>query len=127
MITVLAYVPIVLSLLLLCAHFFRSGDMLLLAVVAALIPALAIRKAWLARTVQFVLVFGMLEWLRTGMILAAERVHAGAPYQRMLWILGAVAALTMIAALLFQTRTLGTLYNLKHARKTQPPLPDDTA
>lgn len=126
MITVLAYIPIVLSLLLLCAHFFRSGDMLLLAVVAAFIPALAIRKAWLARMVQFVLVFGTLEWLRTGVILTTERVHAGVPYQRMLWILGAVVALTMIAALLFQTRTLGTLYDLKHARNAQPSFPDDT-
>ncbi len=117
MITVLAYLPIVLSLLLLCAHFFRSGDLLLLAVVAALIPALAIRKAWLARTVQFALVFGMLEWLRTGMILAAERVHAGAPYQRMLWILGAVAAVTLVSALLFQTRTLGKIYGLRHSHR----------
>jgi len=117
MITVLAYLPIVLSLLLLCAHFFRSGDLLLLAVVAALIPALAIRKAWLARTVQFALVFGMLEWMRTGMILAAERVHAGAPYQRMLWILGAVAAVTLVSALLFQTRTLGKIYGLRHSHR----------
>ncbi|MGB5622387.1 MAG: hypothetical protein WBN65_07835 [Gammaproteobacteria bacterium] len=119
MITVLAYVPIILSLLLLCAHFFRSGDMLLLAAVAALVPALAIRKAWLARTVQFALVFGVFEWLRTGMILAAERVHAGVPYQRMLWILGAVAAVTLISALLFQTRTLGNIYGLRHSHRYQ--------
>jgi len=118
MITLLAYVPIVLSLLLLCAHFFRSGDMLLLAVVVLLIPALAIRKPWLARTVQVGLVFGVFEWLRTGMILATERVHAGVPYHRMLWILGAVAALTMISALLFQTRTLGKIYGLRHSHRS---------
>lgn len=124
---VITYVPIVLSLLALGAHFFRSGDLVLVAAAALLIPALAIRRPWAARLVQAGLAFGVIEWLRTTMILTAERMHADAPYQRMLLILVAVATITLISALLFQTRSLGRIYGLDTPEGVTPgPEPDTT-
>lgn len=110
---VITYVPIVVSLILLGAHFLRSGNLVLLAAATLLIPALAIRRPWAARLVQAGLAFGAIEWLRTAMILAAERMHAGVPYERMLMILGTVALMALVSALLFQTRSLGGIYGLR--------------
>ncbi|MGD8975989.1 MAG: hypothetical protein PVG91_00180 [Gammaproteobacteria bacterium] len=120
LVTVIIYVPIVLSLLVLGAHFFRSGDPVLLAAATLLIPTLAIRRPWAARLVQAGLALGAIEWLRTTMILTAERMHAGAPYQRMLLILGTVAMITLISALLFQTRSLGRIYGLDQPHAVRP-------
>jgi hypothetical protein len=111
----IAYLPIVSSLSLLGAHFFRAGSMPALAAVAGLMILLAIRKPWAARCVQAGLAFGVVEWLRTFLVLAIERMHAGAPYQRMLVILGAVTLITALAALLFQTRPLDAMYGLRTA------------
>jgi len=127
LVIVISYVPIVLSLLVLGAHFFRSGDLVLVAAAMLLIPALAIRRPWAARLVQAGLALGAIEWLRTIMILTAERMHAGAPYQRMLMILGPVAIITLISALLFQTRSLGRIYGLDKPHTVRPdPEPETT-
>ena len=59
------------------------------------------------------LLLGTFEWLRTMYALASVRALHGQPYGRMLVILGIVAAITLCSALLFQSRTLKTLYGIK--------------
>ncbi len=92
---------IVLSALLLGAHF-RWHGMDVLSILAALFPALLfIKKAWAARTVQILLFLGGLEWVRTTIEIASRRIDQGEPWVRMAIILGAVAVFTAVSALPF--------------------------
>lgn len=91
------------ALLLLGAHFWRAGLVPLAAVVVAMVGLLFVRSAWSARVLQTVLGLGVLEWLRTAWVFASERAAMGQPYARLLVILGIVAAVTMVAALLLQS------------------------
>jgi len=109
---VLLYVPVVLSLVILGAHFMRYGHSTGVVGSMVLIALLFVRKAWAARLIQVVLILGALEWLRTIFELAQVRATLGQPFARMLVILGVVTALTVCAALLFQSPTLKRIYRL---------------
>jgi len=108
--TALAHFPIVLSLLLLAAHFFRDGAVVITGVLVSLCALLFIPRVWAARLLQVALILGCAEWLRTLVTLALQREHAGLPWLRMALILGAVAALTAASAWLFQTRRVGSRF-----------------
>ena len=112
----LLHLPAVLSLLLLGAHFLRVDAMALVAVCVALCGLLFVPRPWAARVLQAALALGALEWLRTLTVLALQRQHAGVPWLRMAVILGAVAALALVAAWLFQTRRLARRYGLSGTR-----------
>jgi hypothetical protein len=109
---ILLYVPIVLSVVVLGAHLLRLSNSLPVAgaIVLVLLGLLFVRQPWAARFVQTVLVLGTVEWLRTMLALAQVRAALGEPYLRLVLILGVVAAVTLCAALLFQTRALRDHY-----------------
>lgn len=94
------------ALLLLAAHFYRAGLAPLAALCAMLVGLLFVRATWSVRVLQAVLALGALEWLRTAWVFAAARAAQGQPYGRLLAILGTVAAVTAIAALLLSRCTL---------------------
>lgn len=102
----------VLAFLLLAAHFLRVDAWLLVAVSLALIPLLAVPRPWAANLARIALVVGALEWVRTLVMIAAIRFSAGIPAWRMILILGTVAVLTLLAALVFQHRRLRAFYRL---------------
>ena len=112
---ILLYTPIVLSLLLLGAHFLRYGNTLVVAGVVVVLALLFLRQPWVARVVQFVLALGALEWLRTLVMLVQLRMAMGEPYLRMVAILGVVIAVTIGAALLFQVKELKATYRIDAA------------
>ena len=69
--------PVILSLLLLGAHFYRGG-LPLLTLLCGVLPALLfLRKPWVPRLFQVLLLLGALEWLRTLYVLAAMRIAWG--------------------------------------------------
>jgi len=109
-VSALLLTPVVLSLLVLGAHFLRSGNILLLLVVVVLLGLLAVRRRWAARTVQVALVLGAAEWVRTMVVLAAFRVQVGQPVRRMVVILGCVALVTALSALVFRAARLRRRY-----------------
>ncbi len=109
---VLPYLPVVLSLVILGAHFMRYGNSIGVIGALLLIALLIIRRPWVARLMQVVLIFGALEWVRTLYELAQVRAALGQPYGRMRLILGIVAAVTFCSALLFQSPVLKKLYRL---------------
>ena len=111
--TLLLYVPIVLSLTLLGAHFLRYGIDIGVAASLVLIGLLFVRKAWVARLVQVALYLGFIEWMRTLLELAQMRAAMGQPATRMVIILGAVAAVTFCSAFLFQSTRLKKIYRLE--------------
>ena len=104
--------PVVLSLVVLGAHFLRYGNWLGVIGAIVLIALLFVRRSWVARLLQVVLVLGALEWARTLYALAVVRAAHDLPYHRMSVILAAVALVTLCSALLFQLQTLKKLYGL---------------
>ena len=109
---VLFYVPVVLSLVILGAHFLRYGNSIGVFSSLVLCALLIVRRPWVARLMQVVLILGALEWVRTLYELAQARATLGQPYARMIVILGVVVAVTFCSALLFQSPTLKRIYRL---------------
>ncbi len=92
-------IPLLLSCLLLQAHFIRAG-LTPLVVVALLLPfLLLIKSLWSTRFVQLSLVLGSAEWLRITFVYVGQRQDLGEPWLRLALILGAVALFTGLSAL----------------------------
>jgi hypothetical protein len=91
-------IPIVVSALLLAAHFLRNGQALLVLAALAIPWGLLSRDVVARRVVQIVLVLGAAEWVYTAYGIAQQRAAVGAPMLRMLLILGVVSVFTLVAA-----------------------------
>lgn len=102
----------VLALLLLAASFLRAGDLPMVAACAVLVLLMAVPRPFAAWTVQLVLVLAALRWLWLAWLIASTRAALGAPYGRLLLILGTVALLTLLAALVFRSPRLRRYYRL---------------
>ena len=109
---VLPYIPVVLSLVILGAHFMRYGNSIGAIGSLLLIALLIVRRPWVARLTQVVLILGALEWVRTLYALVQVRASYGQPFGRMMVILGIIAAVTFLSALLFQSPALKKIYRL---------------
>lgn len=114
-----------LALLLLAAHFLHAGWVPLAVVAVVLVALLAVPHPWVARGLQVVLVLGTLEWIRTAVVLASVREAHGAPWLRLALILGSVAALTAVAALVFQRWRVRAYYRLEGRALIPPPAGQD--
>lgn len=111
---VLRLIPVILSSLLLAAHFYRSGNLLTAILCVAVLFLLFLKKSWVPRLFQFLLILGALEWLRSLYYLAAMRIAWDQPWTRMAIILGAVALFTALSALVFSSRALRARYCSKN-------------
>ncbi|MBT8104994.1 MAG: hypothetical protein HKP05_05070 [Woeseiaceae bacterium] len=109
----LAYIPIVLSFLLLGAHFLRDGAIAGVAASLLIIGLLFLRRPWVARLAQVALVAATIVWAFTLYDLVQMRATLGLPYTRMAIILGSVSAMAMLSTFLFQTRLLRDVYRLE--------------
>ena len=74
---------------------------------------LLLRKVWVPRLFQVVLVLGALEWLRALYGFAAMRIAFGEPWARLAVILGTVALFTGLSGLVFRNRALRARFNGK--------------
>ena len=93
-------IPVILSALLLGAHFLRAGQTVI-AVLLVLFPLmLLVKKPLTARLTQVVLLLGGLEWFRTLVVFASARHEMGQPWTRLAVILGTVALFTIASGLL---------------------------
>lgn len=91
-----------LSFLLLAAHFYRA-EFFLLSVLCVLIPFLLLfRKAWIDVLMQFLLILGLFEWLRTIWYIVNERLTQGEPWIRFTLILSVVALFTLYSILVLE-------------------------
>jgi hypothetical protein len=107
----LQLLPVVLSLLVLGAHFMRAGRLFMVAIVLLLLGLLGVRRLWAARTVQAGLLLGAMEWAWTLARLVAWRVQEGQPALRLVLILGGVAVVTGLSALMFGAARLRGWYD----------------
>ncbi len=104
--------PVLISALLIAAHFFRTNNMFL-AIVSLLMPVcLLVRHPLSARIVQLSLTIAALEWLRTTYMLVLFRSEMGWPWARLVIILGAVVCFTFASALVFLSKRLKERYKL---------------
>jgi hypothetical protein len=108
--TTLLLLPPALALALLGAHFYRAAQWPLVAVCLLLVTLLALPRRWVAWLVQAGLALGALEWLWTAAIFVQQRQALGRPWLRLALILGGVALLTALAALVFRSRRLQRRY-----------------
>lgn len=102
--------PAILSTLVLGAHFFRSGNLIVLAIMLACLLLLAVRKPWVAWGYQALLLLGAAEWIRTLVDIMRRRQAMGEPWKRMAIILGVVAVVTATSALAFHSKALRERY-----------------
>lgn len=109
---ILRLLPTIFSFLILSAHFSRQ-DFPILSILCLLIPLiLFIKRAWVAKLIQIVLIIGSIEWIRILFVYANERQAIGAPYIRLVIILGIVALFTGLSALVFRNQSLKERYQL---------------
>ena len=109
---VLKLLPVILSFLLLGAHFYRAGLAWATVLCAAIPFLLFVQKPWIPRLFQVLLVLGAIEWLRSLYFFAAMRIAWDQPWTRLAVILGAVALFTALSGLVFQGRALRARYRL---------------
>jgi hypothetical protein len=112
----LQLLPVVLSLIVLGAHFLRSGSVVMVAIVLGVLSLLFVRRLWAARTVQAALLLGAVEWVRTLARLAAMRAQEGQPALRLVLILGSVSLLTGLSALVFRAARLRSWFESGQAQ-----------
>lgn len=110
---VLSLVPVILSSLLLAAHFFRAGNLAGVALCFVGLGLLFVRRPWAARAVQIGLVIAAAEWVRALVVFSAARRAMGEPWLRLVAILGGVALFTLASALVFLGAALRRRYGLR--------------
>ena len=102
----LRLLPVLISFLLVAAHFFRSGQLIFVTLSLCMPLLLLVRQSWVPWVVQVVLLLAAIEWLRTLINIAQLRMHAGEPWMRMAAILGAVALFTAASGLVLRSAAL---------------------
>jgi hypothetical protein len=105
-------IPVILSFLLLAAHFYRAGYSSLTVVCIGILLLLFFRKPWIPRLFQGLLILASLEWLRALYFIAAMRIAWDQPWTRLAVILGAVALFTLLSGLVFKSARLRTYYGV---------------
>ena len=107
----LRLLPIIISFLLLSAHFYRSSELVFAVLPIVLFIPLMFRQTWIPRLIQLALFLGAVEWLYTLVSVAQIRVQFGVPWVRMAIILGAVALFTALSGLVFRNTALRERYS----------------
>ena len=107
----LRLLPVMISFLLIAAHFYRAGLAVSAFLLLSLLLLLAIRNVWVPRVIQLFLVLAAFEWVRTLVNIAQMRIDMGVPWVRMAVILGVVALFTALSGLVFRTAALRSRYS----------------
>lgn len=115
----LRLLPVILSALLLAAHFLRRETYLPALLILALLLILFVRKSWALRLWQAILGLGALVWIDTALAALRMRQAAGLPWMRMAAIMAAVTLLAIFSALWLENPRIKTFYN----RDPNPPRP----
>ena len=110
--TFITILPVIISALLIGAHFLRSMHYIVVISCMALPLVLIVRHPVSVRIVQAGLVLATIEWIRTTIVLASMRAEMGLPWMRLVIILGIVACFTFSSVFVFFTKTLKERYGL---------------
>jgi hypothetical protein len=105
-------IPPILSTLLMAAHFSRVDNNWLAILCLALPFLLIIKKLWVKRVYQILLVTGGPIWIQRTIVLIRMRQEAGESWIRLAVILSAVALFTMFSSLSFETKKARKRYDI---------------
>jgi len=108
----LRLLPVILSFGVLAAHFSRANLFPLVIISLAIPLLLLIKKAWVARVIQILLLLGAAEWIRSMFGYIEVRKSIGDDWTRLAIILVTVALLTACAGLVFRGKSLKKRYLL---------------
>ena len=114
---ILRLLPVIISFLLLAAHFSRA-DHLILVIVALIFPFLfIIKRRIILRIIQVVLIISGAEWVRAMLIYIEARKSTGDDWTRLAIILSIVAIYTAASGLFLQNRKILDVYNQGDLKK----------
>jgi len=102
--------PVILSFLLVAAHFFRAGQMAGVVAALALPCLLLVPRRWAAWAIQAALLLAAAEWVMTLVWMVRERQALGETATRLALILGAVAVFTAASAAVFLIPAMRSRY-----------------
>ncbi|MFZ5518864.1 MAG: 4Fe-4S binding protein [Candidatus Zhuqueibacterota bacterium] len=111
---VVRLLPVILSALLMAAHFSRAEQHGLVAVSLMALFLLMLRQRWVAIVIQALLAAAAIEWVRTALRIIQARQEVGEPWTRLAIILGAVALFMLLSAGVFRFRGLRERYASRH-------------
>ena len=94
------FIPVILSYLILAAHFSRNDQFILLIIAVGIPVFLSVKQLWARYIVQAGLILGAFEWASSTLDYIDIRKAMGEDYQRLAIILFSVAAFTLISGLL---------------------------
>lgn len=107
---IIRIIPFIIASVLLAAHFFRNGN-ILLAIICLLLPLLLlVKKQWSWLVSQVAMYLGTLVWLTTTITLIQQRIFLGDGWGRLAAILGGVALFTLAAGLLLNASAVRSRY-----------------
>lgn len=107
---IIKIIILILTYLLLGAHFFRDGETFL-SIVCIFIPLLLlIKKKWCLLFVKLFTYGGVIVWIFTLITLINERVNTGEPWLRMAVILLAVIVMTISTSLFLNSKVFKEKY-----------------
>jgi len=107
---IIRLIPLIISWLILAAHFLRYGNFVLAGVCLAVPLSLLIQKRAVLNTVQWLTFGGVLLWIKIGIDLVTFRLAIHVDYTRLMIILSAVALFTLGSGLLLYHRSFRKLY-----------------
>ncbi len=108
--TFLQLLPVVLSLLLLGAHFLRA-EIIPLVVFFALTPFILLHKrSFIPLVIQGLLLLGTVEWIRTAVTTIIIRESQAQSWQRYLIIMSSIVVFTLLSALILFSKNLKLVY-----------------
>ncbi|HFE64461.1 MAG TPA: hypothetical protein ENK14_08625 [Caldithrix sp.] len=110
---VLRLLPVILSALLLAAHFLRFYGVESAVVVILLLLTLLIRKRWVLRMWQFFLFLGALIWIQTTVTLIQFRIALDLPWLRLAAIMGAVILFTTFSGIWLENKKIKRYFQNK--------------
>jgi len=99
---ILRVVLVILSALLIAAHYLREGTYPLVLLSLAFPVLLLVTKNWARWVVEALLILAAIEWVRTLLALISERQAIGQSYTAAAAILGGVAVLTAASAVVLE-------------------------
>ena len=106
----LCALPITISSLLIAAHFYRSG-IIVLAGLCLLMPVLLVlQKSWVPKVLLVFLLLSAAEWVRTLFALVIIYQAHGVSYTRLTVILLLVASFTLASALALKAKAMRRRY-----------------
>ncbi len=107
---VLTCMPLILSSLLMAAHLYRYGSTYLAVSCLFLLFMLFVKNRWTPRLLTGAMLVYTAEWIRTLTVFICLYLENGQPITRLTVILGTVALVTLLSALVFKTKTMQQRY-----------------